>query len=881
MVRFLSLMLTFLVCSGAFASTGKIAGRVTDARTGEPLVGVNVVIAGSTTGAATDIEGYYTILHVRPGTYALRATYLGFATGVVENVRVQIDLTTQVNFRLQEEAFEGEEVVVVAERPLVQRDLTHTSTSVSAAQLAALPVESFNDVVNLQAGVMNGHFRGGRRGEVGFMVDGVAINDVFDHSFAFQVENNAIEEVQIITGTFNAEYGNAQSGIVNIVTRDGGSRFEGNLSGYLGDYATGASDLFTRLDTFTGRRAREVQGTLSGPIFRRTSSQVTFFASGRLVDNEGYLYGRQVVRPVGQDFPGGGVVVIDGRNVFVPAFGDSSFASMNSGRQSTVQGKITARLGRQRISLSGQVQDDRGRNYDHLFRFNPDGIPTVYGHSQSYLATYSFMPTSRSVIDARAAYFLNEVREHLYEDPLDDRYPRDDALRSLGGNFAFFRGGARMRHFRRQTETFTGRLDFTSQVTRRHQVKAGVEFKQHDLFVNDFEVKRNATTGFQPSIPPVDTPDHLRYMRQPVEAAAYVQDKMEFDYLVLNIGLRFDYFDARSDVLEDFGRPRTSPRQPASPKWQFSPRAGLSYPISTAGAVRIAYGHFFQMPPFEYLYTNADYIYDPERGLGRAFGFADLEAQQTVAYEFGLQQAFTPLLGVDFVVYYKNIRHLLGTRLEEIAPGFDEPFQLARYGRFVNRDYGNVRGIIASFERRMADGFAVNVDYTFQIARGNASDPRSVLIDEMAGVQPEKQLVPLDWDRRHQLNTSLTFGRPGNWLLSLVGQLGTGLPYTPSVADERVGLENSARRPGYLNIDLFGSKDLSIVGMRVGLFTRVYNLLDTRNEVQIFGDTGRAFPNMRYHAGEPHGLNSKDEYFVRPDFYSAPRMISVGARVAF
>jgi hypothetical protein len=880
MTRLLLTLCLLVIPAVAQASTGKIAGRVTDARTGEPLIGVNVVIVGTTTGAATDENGYYVILTVRPGTHSLRASYLGYASQLVHDVRVRIDMTTEIDFSLVEESFEGEEVVVVADRPLVQRDLTNTATSISSQEIAALPVESFSDIVNLQAGVVDGHFRGGRRGEVSYMVDGVAINDVFDHSFAYQVENNAIEEVQIITGTFNAEYGNAQSGIVNIVTRDGGSRYEGTLSAYTGDYLTTSRDVFSRLDHFTGTRAQEVQGTLSGPV-PALGNWLTFFTSGRLVANDGHLYGRRVVEPLSQDVENGQTITLDGRTVFVPSFGDSAYVSMNRGEQVTGQMKLTANTRSHRLSISGLVQKDEGKNYDHLFRYNPDGIPTVYGKSHSFLGTYSYLIGSRSYISAKASYYQNDVREYVFEDPLDPRYPRDDALQALGGNFAFYRGGTRMRHFHRSTETSTGRLDFVSQVTQRHQIKTGAEFRQHSMYLRDFEVKRNATTGFEPTVPPVNTPDHLEYTRRPFEASAYVQDKMEFDYLVLNLGLRFDYFDAKGEVLEDFGRPRTSPRTQASPKWQLSPRAGLSYPISEAGAVRVAYGHFFQMPPFEYLYTNADYIYDPEQGLSRAFGYADLEAQQTVSYELGLQQAFTDLIGIDVVVYYKNIRHLLGTRLEEIAPGFDEPFQLSYYGRFVNRDYGQVRGAIASFERRLEGGFGLNVDYTFQIAQGNASDPRSVLIDEQSGVQPEKQLVPLDWDRRHQLNTSVTVGAPGSWLATIVGRLGTGLPYTPSVADERVGLENSARRPGFVTFDLYGSRDFKYGGIRGGLFTRVYNVFDTRNEVQIFSDTGRAFPNMRYHAGEPHGLNSKEEFFVRPDFYSAPRMISIGARITF
>jgi hypothetical protein len=155
------------------------------------------------------------------------------------------------------------------------------------------------------------------------------------------------------------------------------------------------------------------------------------------------------------------------------------------------------------------------------------------------------------------------------------------------------------------------------------------------------------------------------------------------------------------------------------------------------------------------------------------------------------------------------------------------------------------------------------------------------LLDEQAGIESEKQLVPLEWDRRHQLNTSLTVGKPGNWIATLIGRLGSGLPYTPSLADERIGLENSARRPGTATLDLYATKDLSFAGFPISVFTRVFNLLDTRNEINVYTDTGRAFPNLRFLPGEPQGLNTKDEFITRPDFYSAPRLVTVGLSIKF
>ncbi len=886
--RLLGLAAVLALLPAAHAQTGKIAGRVLDAATQEPLIGATVALTGTGSGAATDIDGYYQIIGVRPGTVSVRVSYVGYTPQTFEGLRVQIDQTTTVDVALSEETAEGQEVVVIARAPIIQRDLTSSQASVSAEEIAALPVQSFQDVVNLQAGVVEGHFRGGRTGEVAYLVDGVPVNDVYDQSFAFQVENQAIQEVQVISGTFNAEYGQAQSGVVNIVTRDGGQNYTASLAAYGGDYGTTRTDLFERPSAFSPLGAAEVNGSVSGPV-PGLGNRLTFFASGRAVRNDGYLYGRQVVTPTyatqGDRIP----VTFDGRTVYVPGLGDSTLASLNGSQQQTLQLKLTGRVPFGRLSVNGLLQRDEGRNFDPMFRFNPAGQTTVHGRSSSVLGTYTALLSASTFLDVKGAVFSNSVDEYVYEDPLDPRYPQDSALRELSPQFSFYLGGVRNTYFTRDTRTAVGRFDLTSQVTRRHLVKGGLEFKVHTLGLNSFNVLNNASTGFVPAIPPAGTPAHVTYEQRPVEGSAYLQDKLEFDYLVVNVGLRADYFDARTTVPEDFTRPTTGPRVPTSAKVQLSPRLGLAYPISDRGVVHVAYGHFFQLPPFDYLFTNPDYIYNPTEGRTRAFGFADLKPQQTVAYEIGLQQALSDNIGLEVTAFYKDIRNLLGIRFEEIAPGVGENFQGSRYGRYTNTDYGSVRGVTVAFERRANSGAAgraglsLNVDYTFQIAEGSASNPADVFLNEGAldGRVVATQLNPLDWDRRHQLNVRVGVGEADRafGLVSLVGRLGSGLPYTPTRADERTGVVNSARRPGVASLDLFATRQVRIGGLRPGLFLRVYNLFDTANLTNVYSDTGLATPNLRYYSGQAAGLNTRDQYLLRPDFYAAPRQIQIGASV--
>ena len=221
-IRFAGFLFALLLfTSSAIAQTGRIAGDVTVAGTDETLPGVNVIIDGLRIGAATNIDGYYSILNVPPGTYTIRASAVGFATVVVEEVRVNIDQTTVVDFEMREQAFEGDEVVVTAVRPVVERDVSSSRANIGSDQIESLPVSNVQQVVGLQAGVLGGSIRGLGAEFSQWSLSGVSLRDERDNTPYNAVSLVSISEVQVQTGGFNAEYGNVQSGIVNIVTREG------------------------------------------------------------------------------------------------------------------------------------------------------------------------------------------------------------------------------------------------------------------------------------------------------------------------------------------------------------------------------------------------------------------------------------------------------------------------------------------------------------------------------------------------------------------------------------------------------------------------------------------------------------------------------------
>lgn len=873
-------------------TTGKIAGRVVDKETGELLFGVNVIVEGTIYGAATDPRGEFIILRVPPGVYTVKARMIGYSEYRVNEVLVSVDKTTRVNFELSQETIEGETVTVVANRALVQKDLTSTEAVVSSDVIDQLPLDRVEDVVNLQAGVVDGHVRGGRRGEVMYMIDGIPVNDVYSGESAFEVENNAVAELQVISGTFNAEYGQAMSGVVNIVTKEGGNKYSGVLSTYFGDYVSSHSDVFHNVDKINP--IYNVQASLSGPV-PLIRDRMKFFVSGRYYDTEGYIYGKKVFVPEDhsdftKDDPEDWVISTQGEtHPFTEELARSLIdgaesVPMNPDQRVTLQTKLSFRLSQSdNINYEFFLQRNDYQDYDHRFLLNPDGNYKRKRRGYNHRLTWTRVFSARTFLDFRFSHFYTKYRQYVLEEDALDSYVSANRLQDTGSN-AFLSGGMQMWHFKRSTETTLGKLDMTSQITNTHQVKLGLEGRIHNLWLHEFQV----VPELPEKIPPEETFANNDYTHTPVEVSAYIQDKMEYNDIIVNAGVRFDFFNPDGDIPTDFSNPGDSTHwKEAGRSSQWSPRVGVAYPITDRGAIHISYGHFFQVPNFDFLYTNPEFdIFPlqstpspPPHSLLNTIGNANLKPQKTVIYEIGLQQQLTEDIALDVTGYYKDIRNLLGTQVYQTIQGI-------KYGRYINRDYGNVKGITIVLEKRPSGGVSATLDYTFQIARGNASDPNSAFLDQQTDPpqQTEKKMVPLNWDRRHQINLTVALGRPDNFNVSLIGRLGTGLPYTPTFQNLQTAVENSARRPTQYNMDFYAYKNFPVGNMNLSLFMRVYNLFDRRNEIDVFTDTGRAgYSLAHFYAGgkRPRGINTLDEYFIRPDFYSAPREVNIGFSLEF
>ena len=978
-------------------TTGKIAGNIRDAETKEPLPGANVTVVGTTLGAASDLDGNYSIIGVPPGSYTVTVTMMGYKKTSIENITVRIDLTRTLNVNLKAVVLDaGEEVTVVAERPIVQMDMTSSLSSVSAKEIQALPVESVNDVLSLQAGIVNAggiHIRGGRANEIAYWVDGVATTDSYNGANTARIENSAIEELQVISGTFNAEYGQAMSGIINIITKEGTPQYHGEVNAYLGDYYSNdpmyslMDRVTTAVDSVSGtvRQVAEktyplralnpiynLQGSLSGPL-PLTGERMTFFLNGRYYQSEGYLYGREWFKPQG-------------------IAGDSSLVPMAGNRSLTGLGKLSYRIssGMRMVYTLNFSDSYSPRYYSEAYKYVPTGRNQSFGNTLTHLLTFNHVLSQSTFYEAKISRMTNESKSYLYEDPnarpnwlVRALIPTDstntafetvtfdpgadpaqlDSVRYYGYSFkwipdpanykgyvhpdsamdptsySFKRAGTDLGRYWRKTSYWIGKFDLTSQINRKNQFKAGFELRLHELQLDSYSLIADIdpSTGtqvvpFKPTAPGVGTPFRTIYTtpRKPREFSAYVQDKIELKDLIMNLGVRFDYFDANwvipadptdiniydpfkyEHIYKNFdsafaatldpqeftdyvaGLSKYTPEErrafmhnKVDPKMQISPRLGIAYPITDRGVIHFSYGHFFQMPTFEYLYARPDFNINSGGGTF-IIGNADLNAQRTVQYEIGLQQQIADDIGIDLTVFYRDIRDWVGT---------SAPIATFRsgvlYSPYENKDYSNVRGITFKMDKRFSSMFTFQVDYSWMIAEGTYSNPNDAFNAINAEREPQKSLIPMNWDQRHTLNAQGIY-RYNGWTAAMVGALRTGLPYTPSFArgafvggNQLNGLpENSSRRPIIYYVDFRLEREWRLRnGMTFGIFTFIDNLFDTKAVTNVYSDTGSpdytTDPKLNTVAYNERRISTPQDYFNHPTWYIAPRMVRLGVRFGF
>jgi outer membrane receptor protein involved in Fe transport len=825
--------LTLAPPDAAMAGTsGKISGRVQD-KDKQPLVSANITVPMARLGAATEADGRYIIVNVPAGTYDVKVSLLGYRAVTVQSVVVSADNTTQLDVTLAEAPLAMDEVVVSAKRPVVDVNLTSTLATLSREQIQALPVQELQDLVNLQAGVVDGHFRGGRKGEVQYQVDGITVNNPYDNTSTLRLDRSLLEEVQVISGTFDAEYGQAMSGVVNAVLRRGTEQFRWDAEIMSGGFAYAGGR--RSLDyTLHPAGQQNYQLSVSGPF---PAPGTFFLLNGRFYVFDDYVDATRRFTPFMAQVPDSVPVPSAIWKVFYPD-GDGKKEPLGYTHEWSGVAKLTNRsLTHIELSYQAVFNLVRKRDTNWLYRLNPDGISRKRTVSVTHGldVTHTLSKSAFYVVSLRQNYF--DYKDMLYDDMLDPRY---DAAGAKDGFPAYEHNaavqGVEFNRFKQNTNSIVLKSTLTSQWRHDQQLKLGTEFEWPRLeFGTPGHLLNLNVNGVNRIVRVVDQPPYYPAVQRyhPYIASAFAQSETEWSDLHLRAGLRADYFNAMAALPGDLSNPANSIPgvpvagfKPTARKFSVSPRIAVSYPVTRDAALFFAYGHFIQMPGLGQVFTNADY-----RALDSLqarvsyviMGNPDLKPEKTVQYQFGYRQAIADWLGVEANVFYKDIRDLLGVE-------FISTYSDAEYARWTNVDFGSVVGFTVALDQRERGMFTTALDYTWQRAQGNSSDPRETATRAEAGEDPRPRVVPFDWDQRHTLNLTITARRPNVFSASAVVRIASGQPFTPNTETGfGTGLQkNAGRKPAGMVVDVRTEKNVRIAGLSCSAFGRIFNLLDTR-----------------------------------------------------
>jgi outer membrane receptor for ferrienterochelin and colicin len=842
------LSLTLLICITFFAFqqeaiagvTGKIAGIVKDSETGELLPGANIILEGTEMGAAADVNGEYYVINVPPGIYSVTARMMGYKSETKTQVRVSIDRTTWINFDLESTPIEVEGVTVVAERPIIEKDLTSSMAFLTSSEIERTPVENIQERIRLQRGVILGgpgrpsgpayldvrsdylHIRGGRDNETVFMLGGMRVNDVLwgGSDFIQSGSGSGISEMTMLAGTFNAEYGGGMSGVISVVPKTGDDKFQGEISGYTGN-----------LGTYQG------EFNFSGPII---PERLFFYIVGQGRTTDGYKYGY-----IGKNWKDSeGAILDDTFNVHESLIDEEVSMDYNDNLNgmANLLLRITPDI---KLLATGAYSNTKQMFYNHDFKYNPYGNThhtreTIFGSLKFVHAinpsTFYELGLSRIARNT----FMGVWDE--WEDAMINREPWVGPWNLYGEPWDWGVDTA---------VVYEGIFSVTSQITPRHYVKLGGSYRNISIHS---DVRNPNQFGEYTTF----------YDYGPYEYSAYIQDKIEFPSIgmIINAGMRFDAWDVNINAIEDHTKILDTVRtKTLDVKTAISPRLGVSYPILDIAAFHFAYGHFYQFPSYGVVYQWHRYespIEDERFPVTYESDFTytdpDVKPEKTISYEAGIQVKFTEDVAIDVTAFYRTMSDLLGTRYIEATP--------ASYRYTSNFDYGNAKGVEVVFKKRFSEYWSMDANYTYTKATTTGTTAWSRLYEGSL-----YRTFTAGWDRPHAFSFDIYVGVTEDWGIGASGSAKSGLPYT------RGAEPNNERMPPLLTFDVQGTKYFDLLGQKVKIFARILNVFDRRNIYDVYTDSGNPDAPLQSF----YKKNVTDD----PNNYGPPRQWRVGMEFSF
>jgi len=849
-------LMLLLAAPAAAQTNGSITGHVRQ-REGTAIAGAEVGVDGRWL-AATDTAGFYRIREVRSGWHLVTVRAIGFETVRRDSVLVRAGQVSLVNFSVDVYTIDRPIVVEAYADSILDPALVATVQRISGEELRRFPVTTLDEAVALSAGAVGESYRGGRLGQQAFVLDGLGVKNQLDAStgpLGVRIPPDMLTEASLVTNGFSARYGQALSGLINVITRDGGDRWTGRAAFESDRPLWGAADL--GLD-------RGVV-SLDGPLGGGAGLVAVLDAEGRLDAD-----------PVNAPPP------TDPRD---PRSGSPSLLPHNSGERYDAAMKLRVPLGGPHtLRVFALRSADQRLLYAPAYKYDDRWAPArrVTG---DLLSAHLQRATNALTADLRVGYFTREfIRGALIEqppyrfgaitgstfrfageslaraqdtvaakNPIAELPAPDFSDRSPWGVPAFFLGSGS-----------NGDLAWNRYRELRGQLDFSVGGPNSDLYFGG-ELSRQRVRTFQrvlgylpvgDSVPPPAASDF-----SPTSAAAYAEAQAHGRDFVLTLGLRYDQFDPGANL----------PGARLGARRSINPRFGFSTVLKGATVV-VSWGRFSQAPDFQYL---VDAAFDDTLRTGRfRRGNPNLGFEDATQYELSVRARPTPNTSVRLNVFNK----LLDGLVASVPLGVDADSTI-----FGNLDFGNVKGAEVIFDRPLVDFWGVRLAYTLQTATGTATNAfellRRIRIDPGGDtINPARVEFPLDYDRRHSV-TVIGQGRVPDSLgprpfrgleAAAIIRFSSGLPFTMTNAtgDTLIGLPNSHRLPPLLTVDMLLRRPVRLGRWRGSVYLDARNLLNRRNIEAVRRDTGE--PGLG-----PQAIDSLAEraYQAHPEAipYESPR----------
>ena len=950
------------------ANTGKLAGIVKDAETGKPLAGVNIILVGkilesgkiaapeTPLGAATDQDGYYYILNLEPGRYIFQAMMVGYETQKVVDILIESGRTVNQDFTLRTSLLETEAVVVEAKREIVKLDVSSSETVINQENSRTLPVSNVEQIISLSPGVsINANsdeitIRGGGSDQIMSYLDGFSMKDeIFNQPF-LSYNRTSIKEISIKTGGFLAEYGDLRSGIIDVTSVSGGSKYSIAIDSryepadyryygphkytedkywlmYGSDWSMDTTILNQKFphpsDKFIGwpEYAKQYLSDKDSTNDMTPNQRREMWRWRHRGREEGNISDHVIDATISGPVPGGSIPVIGeyflSKLSFMYSFRDQFDAYAHPAYRDHFglrnnQLKLTYNiLPNMSLTFMGLRSTQFGMSkfeanmgdFAYVMRTGGEGtyndtnnplgdiITTNYGLSFKHVISpqtfyevrinkmavdYNFVhgPVRDSTIVKVIPGEFYTVEEgdtlHVsgYWDSATNTYIQKDTT-LYGGDEMWCPpvyldetpqgwppygagltemdqpGRVNLLQSSNSTEISSGwtyniRGDITHQANRYHLFKAGLIYTESKIARNWTKVTNALNDEWHQVI----------YNEYPKYYAGYVQDRIEVEGLIANIGVRGEVFDAGSQILSPddpfnetffdmYFRENVDSLPTAHSKKYFrvSPRLGISHPITTTSKIFFNYGHAYSTPRNSLRYGFKPKTYDWSRPAW--IGNGNLKPYKTIQYELGYEQGFLQKYLIHAAVYYKDVSDQSNSndRVQYFKPYTTDT--QAFYYTWDNKNYQDIIGIELTLYKTLGNLFTGWIRTQFMgIKRGQIGYSKRYVEDDPNNVSTySKYSYPDDilWDWKPTLMVNLDFHTPlgwgpdvfgakifGGWRINSIINWAAGSKFTWSPTNDP-SVYNNMQYVDYFMSDFNLSKMFDIAGSKLDLYVNLHN----------------------------------------------------------